>query len=142
MKTITGNLIDLAKAGNFDVIVHGCNCFHLKGAGIAKAIKDAFPNAYEADTKTVYGAEGKLGMCSYGYYKNLVIVNAYTQFYPGKDIRYTALQSAFQQVKRDFSGKRIAYPKIGAGIAGGDWGIISRIIDKELESEDNTLVVL
>jgi O-acetyl-ADP-ribose deacetylase (regulator of RNase III) len=41
-----------------------------------------------------------------------------------------------------FSGKRIGYPKIGAGLAGGDWNIISSIIDKELIGEDHTLVLL
>ena len=31
MKTIEGNLISLAKAGQFDVIVQGCNCFCTMG---------------------------------------------------------------------------------------------------------------
>jgi O-acetyl-ADP-ribose deacetylase (regulator of RNase III) len=41
-----------------------------------------------------------------------------------------------------FAGKRIGYPKIGAGLAGGDWSIIEEIIDRELEGEDHTLVYL
>ena len=41
-----------------------------------------------------------------------------------------------------FSGKRIGYPKIGAGLAGGYWNIISKIIDKELEGENHSLVLL
>ena len=43
-------------------------------------------------------------------------------------------------VKHHFSGKRIGYPLIGAGLAGGDWGAISAIIDEELAGEDHTLV--
>jgi len=43
-------------------------------------------------------------------------------------------------VKAQFSGKRIAYPKIGAGLAGGDWDIIRGIIDEELAGEDHTYV--
>jgi hypothetical protein len=39
MKTVYGDLVKLAIAGNFDVIVHGCNCYHTMGAGIAKQIK-------------------------------------------------------------------------------------------------------
>ena len=35
MKIISGNLITLALEGHFDVIVHGCNCFGVMGAGIA-----------------------------------------------------------------------------------------------------------
>ena len=42
MKTIQGNLIHLAQNGEFDLIVHGCNCFCTMGAGIAKGIKAAF----------------------------------------------------------------------------------------------------
>lgn len=36
MKTIQGNFIHLAQNGEFDLIVHGCNCFCTMGAGIAK----------------------------------------------------------------------------------------------------------
>ena len=33
MRTIEGDLIGLAKAGHFDVIVHGCNCHNTMGRG-------------------------------------------------------------------------------------------------------------
>jgi O-acetyl-ADP-ribose deacetylase (regulator of RNase III) len=49
--------------------------------------------------------------------------------------------SAFRQIKKRFSGKRIGYPKIGAGFGGGDWERIAAIIDQELKGEDHTLVV-
>ncbi len=45
-----------------------------------------------------------------------------------------------KQIKRDFSGKRIGFPKIGAGLAGGDWERIAEIIKTELAGEDLTLV--
>ena len=40
----------------------------------------------------------------------------------------------------DYKGKRIGYPLIGAGLAGGDWAVISEIIDQELVDVDHTLV--
>jgi len=43
-------------------------------------------------------------------------------------------------IKEHFEGKRIGRPKIGAGLAGGDWGRISQIIDEKLTGEDVTLV--
>jgi O-acetyl-ADP-ribose deacetylase (regulator of RNase III) len=52
----------------------------------------------------------------------LAIVNAYTQFhYRGKKplVDYDALASAFRMIADDFDGKRIGYPKIGTGLAGG-----------------------
>ena len=65
MKTIQGDLIKLAVAGEFDVIVHGCNCFCTMGAGIAKTIKQKFPTAYQADLATIKGDKTKLGAVSY-----------------------------------------------------------------------------
>jgi len=40
MKIVNGDLIKMALAGEFDVIVHGSNCFCNFGAGIAKQIRD------------------------------------------------------------------------------------------------------
>ena len=54
---------------------------------------------------------------------------------------YAAIRAAMQQVKAQFAGKRIGYPKIGAGLAGGDWATIAQIIDEELAGEQHTLVL-
>jgi O-acetyl-ADP-ribose deacetylase (regulator of RNase III) len=35
----------------------------------------------------------------------------------------------------------MAFPKIGAGLGGGDWQKISTIIEQELAGEDYTLVI-
>ena len=48
MKIISGNLITLALEGHFDVIVHGCNCFGVMGAGIAAQMQTHF-NAKNVD---------------------------------------------------------------------------------------------
>ena len=82
--TMQGDLIALAKVGEFDVIVHGCNCFCTMGAGIAKGIRAAFPAAYDADLATTPGDRSKLGTCTFAQVESsgspLVVVNAYTQF--------------------------------------------------------------
>ena len=46
----------------------------------------------------------------------------------------------FSQIRTNFTGKRIGYPLIGAGLAGGDWKVISKIIEEELKNENHTLV--
>ena len=147
MKTIKGDLIKLALDDVFDVIIHGCNCQCAMGAGIAKLIKKQFPEAYKADLLTVKGDESKLGSISFATVirdnKDITIVNGYTQYHwrgSGVLVDYDAIRSVMREVKSDFSGKRIGYPKIGAGLAKGDWNIISRIIDQELDGEDHTLV--
>lgn len=144
MKKLEGDLIKLGKAGAFDVIVHGCNCFCTMGAGIAKGIKSEFPEAYAADMNTKSEDRSKLGTITYAHSGNLIIVNAYTQFkWGGRGINadYEAIRQAFREIKSTFPGKRIGYPAIGAGLAGGDWNVISNIIEEELAGEDHTFVV-
>ena len=147
MKCIKGDLIHLAVAGEFDVIIHGCNCFCAMGAGIAKQIRKTFPEAYDVDLATESGDESKLG--NYSKVRvdtasgSFYIINGYTQYhYAGDGILadYKAIETLFSRIKSDFSGKRIGYPKIGAGLAGGNWEIISTIIDRALGQEDHTLV--
>lgn len=148
MKTIPGDLIHLAKNGEFDIIVHGCNCFCTMGAGIAKGIKAAFPAAFEADLATARGERAKLGTCTFAEIDRdgtpLVVVNAYSQFdyrSSGPKVDYDAVRSCFRWIKAHHSGKRIGLPKIGAGLGGGDWERIAGIVEEELAGEDVTLVI-
>jgi O-acetyl-ADP-ribose deacetylase (regulator of RNase III) len=147
MKTVEGDLIKLALEGEFDVIVHGCNCFCTMGAGIAKQIKAVFPEAYEVDLDSEEGDKEKLGSyTSVRVQRNdreLVIINAYTQYnWRGKGPKadYDAIAEVMKRIKNDFHGLRIGYPLLGAGLAGGDWEIISQIIGKELVDENHCLV--
>ena len=147
MKIVEGDLIELALAGEFDLIVHGCNCFCKMGAGIASSIKEVFPEAYEADLNTKIGYMEKLGTISsaevYRDGVNLTIINGYTQFTPSGEgvlVDYDAVGSVFNSIKKEYSGQRVGYPMIGAGLAKGDWGIIAEIIKNALPGEDHTLV--
>lgn len=141
MKVIKGDLINFAKQGYFDIIVHGCNCANIFGAGIAKQIKREFPKAYEADKHTEYGSKEKLGNYSSVNVNNFIIVNAYTQYNIGYgSADYDAIKNVFNKINKDFNGLRIGYPKIGCGLAGGNWNIVKEIIDEELDGQDHTLV--
>ena len=149
MKKIEGDLIELAVNGKFDVIVHGCNCFCKMGKGIAKQIANSFPDALKIDLETKVGDKSKLGDYSFTSVVTkedspLFIINAYTQYNygTGKDqVDYNAIRQVFKRIKENFKGKRIGYPKIGAGLAGGNWSVISAIINKELSGENHTLVI-
>ena len=148
MKVVKGNLIQLAKTGVFNVIVHGANCINAMGSGIAVQIKEEFPTAYEADTNfNVPLGPARLGKISAGYssWYDLIIVNAYTQVYPAKDandiaVDYNAVRSTMQLIKKQYGGASIGLPMIGAGLANGDWPTIFNIIQEELEGEDVTIV--
>lgn len=147
MNIITGDLLHLALAGRFDAIVHGCNCQCAMGKGIALSIKNQFPEANEADLRTPKADRTKLGQISIAHINRpsaqFTVVNANTQFhYHGEGVLadYKAIRSAFAHIKQQFANQRIAYPKIGAGLAKGDWNTIAAIIEQELADEDHTLV--
>lgn len=148
MNTVEGDLIALALEGQFDVIVHGCNCFCTMGAGIARTIQEEFPEAYAADLVTIKSDRNKLGDFSFATVKRneheITIVNGYTQFhFHGESVLvdYDAVQRLFRKVKQQFPGKRIGYPKIGSGLAGGNWERIAPIINQELAGENHSLVI-
>ena len=145
MTLFTGDLLELARRGVFDVIVHGCNCQHAMDAGIARAIREQFPAAYEADLRTARGDRAKLGTISVAEVGPLAIVNAYTQFHfrggASGEAKYDAIRDAFRAVRRRFTGRRIGYPRLGTGLGGGDWALIASIIDQELAGESHALVL-
>lgn len=149
MQRVFGDIIELALEGKFDVIVHGCNCQNAMGRGLAQQIRRVFPEAYDEDQLTIPGSRGKLGQVSVAEIRRgdlrLSVVNAYTQFHwrgAGQKTDYQAVRNAMRLVRVKFTGKRIAYPLIGAGLGGGNWAEISSIIESELAGEDHTLVLL
>jgi len=150
MKEIKGDLITLAKSGEFDIITHGCNCFCRMGRGIAPQIKEAFPSAWEYDKKTIPGDIMKLGTYSYGEEildngKLLTVINSYTLY--GNDpsqkpLDYEALTLCMRKINHNFKGKSIGIPYvIGCGLAGGNKNIVLDIIKKELCDLEITMVI-
>lgn len=145
MKTVRGDLIALALAGEFDVIAHGCNCMCTMGAGIAVAVRKAWPAVYSADLRTAKADRAKLGTCTFAVVEDgaLTVVNAYTQFdYKGRGVKvdYDAVASCMEWIRHHHAGQRIGLPMIGAGLAGGDWSRIQVIIASALDGEDVTIV--
>ena len=141
-KTVNGDLIEMAKAGKFDAIVQGCNCFHRMGSGIAKQIAREFPNAVKVDKElTKYGDYLKLGKTSIAECPtengSVMVFNAYTQFKYGQSdgqydlnvhVDYNAIYRVFSEINKNYNGLKIGFPMIGAGLANGNWDIISDII--------------
>ena len=147
MHEVLGDLVDLAKQGGFDVICHGANCFHVMGAGVALAIARAFPEAVHADQDTPYGDRGKLGTLSLApvrlpFGKRVIVANLYTQFSYGNgdDLDMEALAEALDTVNREFAGKRVGLPRIGCGLAGGDWKEVRSMMEDCLRDCDVTIV--
>jgi O-acetyl-ADP-ribose deacetylase (regulator of RNase III) len=119
------------------------------GAGIAKFIASRFPEAVAADRATPRRDRSKLGTLSVAPVTpgsvTFQIVSAYTQFdhkRRGRKADYDPTGQAFREIASRFGGLRIWHPLIGAGLGGGDWAMITPIIDEALEGLDHTLVVL
>ena len=158
LKYVDGDLIKMAREAKFDVIVHGCNCFNVMGAGIAKSIKDVFPLAYEEDRKmfTMYNGDlsqaGRISCATIdlGFHR-LTVINAYTQYRPGgptlvydtPTARLQWIKNAFYAIKTKFgtfNPPKIGIPLLGAGIAGGSWTEISAAIEEMMSGFDVTVV--
>lgn len=142
---IKGDLFD-TKA---DLIAHGCNCKGGYGSGIAYTMAKTYPRAkllylekYDedgwdlGDVQMVLQRDGKY------------IANCATQdsFLPRGQCHadYGAIRTCMEKVKRFAKSKNltIAIPKIGAGLAGGDWDTIEGILKEIFTDYDITIYYL
>lgn len=149
IKYVTGDLIHLAKNGYFDMIGHGCNCFNTMNSGIAKQIREEWPQLYKKDCETKSGDKSKLGTYTGSFIyreQNLTafwVLNLYTQYAYGRDkvyVDYDAIRKCMIKIRQNFLHYRVGLPKIGCGLAGGDWKIVEKIIEDELFDMDVTIV--
>tara|TARA_R100001594_G_scaffold1048_2_gene4351 strand:+ start:6081 stop:6578 length:498 start_codon:yes stop_codon:yes gene_type:complete len=157
INTVRGDLVERAKDGEYDVIVHGCNTHCTMGSGIAPVIANAFEGVREADEQfpVSRGSTMRLGHYSYAPAGNSfypVVVNAYTQHYfrekpdgtPAAD--YDAIRAVFEQLNVDIyetysDDHLIGIPMLGAGLAGGDWETIESIINEVTPNLNIELVI-
>lgn len=157
-----GNLIDMAENGEFDVIVHGCNCYNTMGSGIAKEIKNRYPDAYLADTSYTNMSPcpiSKLGTYSMAVVEgdidanNFLIINAYTQIhYLPRGVDHFEYSSFYVILQKLAEANRIrggeskfGFPYIGMGFAGGDKDrIISMLEDfaKEVTADGGSVTLV
>ena len=123
LKRTKGDLVAMGKNNEVDIIIHGCNCFNIMGAGVAKQIAEQFPDARLADVETVAGDPGKLGTYTIGMHGRLVILNCYTQYETSRTddvFDYHAFERVLSKIARRFGKWRFGLPMIGMGLAGGD----------------------
>ena len=148
MKTIKGNLLDFPEG--VTTIFHVANCRSTMGAGIAKQIKDRYPEAYIADCEFILEGEDRLGYYSRARVSlNRLIVNLYAQDLGGRNLseygtpfrmKYylQALDAALHdnvKLGRIFNPEppesKLGFPwMIGAGLSGGKWDDIKRETEK------------
>lgn len=142
---IKGDLLSVTEG----IIVHGCNAQGVMGSGVALAVRQKYPKAYER-----YKEETQRGFLGLGdvqlveVKQNLCIANAITQEFYGREkklyISYEAIRECFTTVFEVARGTKVSYvsiPKIGAGLGGGDWEVILGIIKESASKQGYTGVL-
>jgi O-acetyl-ADP-ribose deacetylase (regulator of RNase III) len=122
-------------------IVHGCNAQGVMGSGVALAIRQKYPGAYDSYRARYFTIGLVLGEAyPWVVTGKLVIWNAITQegFGPGiRQVSYDAIQTCFENINTKIKDdqhtdvpKEFHIPMIGAGLGGGNWEIIKTIIEQ------------
>jgi O-acetyl-ADP-ribose deacetylase (regulator of RNase III) len=109
------------------IIAHGCNAQGVMGSGVARSIRTKYPEAY-LDYLLMPKKLGEVSLVQVS--KNLQVASCITQQFYGRDpkvqyVSYPAIEECFSKLPKDIP---IHIPKIGAGLANGDWEVISKII--------------
>lgn len=143
-------VLDLLVA-DCEVIAHCANCFCTFGSGVAKQIKEKYPEMYSADCKTVNGDKNKLGTISFveleNNSKNNIFpyygVNLYGQYDYGtasRKLNYEAIYTSLEKLKDLMVEKgwlSVGFPFLmGCGLAGGNWGIVYKMIEIVFKDTD------
>lgn len=133
------------------VLCHGCNAQGVMGSGVALAIKKKWPSAFFAYNVAHRAMGGlKLGDVVWATtFDQKLIANCVTQESYGRDgkryVDYDAVRSCMREVNRrcaELPHDAIAMPMIGAGLGGGDWSVISKVIEEEIVNVKPIVYVL
>lgn len=118
-------------------ILHCANAKGVMGAGVALAIKHRWPIAFDDYRQAFIDGELALGATVWSDTGEKVIIHLVGQEAFGRGhchADYGAIRAGIREVNARAEARRIeriAMPRIGAGLAGGDWPVIERIIEEE-----------
>lgn len=126
-------------------IAHGVNCQNVMGSGVAKALFTKWPEVkkrYHSYCEWIKERdEYLLGSIASVMCGDKVVYNMFTQLFYGYDnkryVNYAAIVKCFDRllsIKHRFDGP-LAIPKIGCGLAGGDWNIVEQLINDTVGDE-------
>lgn len=120
------DLLDHLKSGQCDVFIHGANCFHTMGSGVAGALVDyTGGGVLKVDREqSEYGDINKLGSYTlYTHENGLKIYNLYTQYTfnnKGVKVHWRSVEEGLCDIISINKGSRVSIPLIGCGLAGGE----------------------
>jgi O-acetyl-ADP-ribose deacetylase (regulator of RNase III) len=126
-----------------------CHCVNAQGvmrSGVAKAIRDAYPRAFEV-YRAEYDLKGRLSLGSVigADCGKHIILNLVGQKNYGRDgalyVDYMAIRKGIAAINKNIS-EPVSFPLIGCGLAGGNWKIVSAIIEEEATNFQPIVYVL
>lgn len=128
-----GNLMHFTE----DAFGHGCNCQKRMASGVAAAVRQNYFEMVQLDLDSPLTPQERLGTHQLVPLSNgKVGFNIYSQFMYGRDrvhVDYDALEHGVRGACNELikHGKRtLALPKIGCGLAGGNWETVYNILDR------------
>lgn len=128
------------------VIIHGCNAAGVMGSGVARTVKEKYPKAfqdYHRFCTAGHSLENVMGRNVWSEQPDgKIIVNSITQPSYGKAFgvrfcSYDAIDDCMKRLVMECEDRGIvslSMPKIGAGLGGGDWNVIEKIIESHFYS--------
>ena len=135
------------------VIAHLCNDIGVWGRGFVVALARRYPNAEaeyrawsrrKADPPFVLGQVQFVEVAAQTWVANMIGQHGIGRRGPTTPIRYDAVRECLGRV-RAFAQERkatIQMPRIGCGLAGGDWEVVSKIVEEELVLPGLAVMVL
>jgi O-acetyl-ADP-ribose deacetylase (regulator of RNase III) len=135
-----------------DAFVHQANCFNTMGSGVAKNVKETYPEVYEADCRTNKGDPGKLGTFSVAKtHDGKMGYNLYSQFNYGYDgklyTNYEAMRHGLEKIREHIKtnlkpNAKVGIPcRMGCARGGGDWNEVLKIVSEVFENEPIEIVI-
>lgn len=147
IQTKKGDLLQAFRDGEIASIGHGCNIRCRMASGIARQIAAQFVEAAIEDSKTIAGDIRKMGTFTHVKNKFGYIFNIYQQEFYGAgpvQVDYGALEKGLNGVKEFLLKNKVpslGLPKIGAGLAGGDWSKIYEIISEVFKDTELSVTI-
>lgn len=136
-----------------NVICHQVNCKGVMNAGLAKQIRNRYPQVYDVFMCSYAAKTNRLGQIDVVYIQqeSRFIINIYAQEnYQPRGERHTdyeAFRKGLIEIKREINDYKTAHGSekkfkvgfpdhIGCGLAGGDWETVKKIIVDEFSNAD------
>jgi len=149
---VKGNIVTDTQ---YTIFCHQVNCQGVMGAGLAKQIRERYPSVYEDYMREINSGRPLLGskICTMTA-DDRVCISMFAQDGYGQYMCYTnyvAFQIILDNIEHElnmlYSGQinlpPVAFPyKIGCGLAGGNWDIIYRMIQKFSERIPNDVYIV